>query len=121
VLVPVRGVLILYCHAAKLYVRRAVPAYYYRRYASHPNSRSDPGVFRTYFYNHKPRPSFRRAGILNYFWIQVAVLILKPPCDIFHNRFGSEAAKKIDDILITVIRHDVRRPFPNEKKAPVRV
>jgi hypothetical protein len=65
---------------------------------SPPVSSWTPGVFYTYFYNHAHRLRLEKLlylelprssnGFFKYFWIQVAVLLLKPP----HGGFRSETA-----------------------------
>jgi hypothetical protein len=70
-------------------------------HASGVYSRSAPGVFDTYFYNHASRPRLEEllhvelsmvflADIFNHFWIQVqvAVSLLKSP----HGGFKSKTA-----------------------------
>jgi hypothetical protein len=64
-----------------------------------PSFKFAPGVFYTYSYNHAHRLRLEKtiiyrasylevtADILDHFWIQVAVLLLKPP---LRNFFGSE-------------------------------
>ena len=61
----------------------------YRMHVSGVLSRLVPGEFRTYLYNHAHRLRLEKLlylelsrspnGFLNHFWIQVAVLLLKPP------------------------------------------
>ena len=58
-------------------------------YISHLHSSWTPGVFYTYFYNHARRLRLEKLvylelsrssnGFFKYFWIQVAVSLLKPP------------------------------------------
>jgi hypothetical protein len=70
--------------------------YEYGGHVSPPLSSPTPGVFYTYFYNHAHRLRLEKLlhlelsissnGFLKYFWIQVAVSLLKPPRSGFRSK-----------------------------------
>jgi hypothetical protein len=83
---------------------------------SHPDSSGPPEIFHTYFYNHAHRLHLKRllsilevpTDFFNHFWIQVAVLLPKPP----NGSFRIETAKNLTAIYLTDIT------FLNGRKCP---
>jgi hypothetical protein len=79
-----------------------------------PRSKIEPPLFYTYFYNHTHRlrldkQSFLEvpAGILNHFWIQVAVSEAKRP---LRNCFRIEAVTNLELLYATAIPQPTQVP-----------